>query len=116
MVLLIGAHSPVGLFLGVFLIGVFCSVLGPAIQVRLMDVAHGSTTIAAASTHSALNIGNSLGAALGAVVIAAGLGYLAPITVGIGVTLLGLVIAAVAFGLEHRSARRTAPAPVAAEA
>ena len=116
VVLLLWARSPIGLFLGVFLIGVFCSVLGPAIQVRLMDVAHGSTTIAAASTHSALNIGNSLGAALGAVVIAAGLGFLAPITVGIGLTLLGLVIAAAAFGLERRSARRTEFAALAGSA
>ena len=104
IVLLVGAHTVVGLFAGVFLIGVFASVLGPAIQVRLMDVAAGSTTIAAASTHSALNIGNSLGAALGAVAIAAGLGYLSPIAVGVGVTALGLGIAGVAFGLEHRSA------------
>ena len=48
VVLLVGAHTVVGLFAGVFLIGVFASVLGPAIQVRLMDVAAGSTTIAAA--------------------------------------------------------------------
>jgi DHA1 family inner membrane transport protein len=106
--MLLFAHTPVGLFIGVFLIGVFSSVLGPAIQVRLMDVAEGSTTIAAASTHSALNIGNSLGAALGAVVIAAGLGYLSPIAVGIGVTVLGLGIAAVAFGIEGRGMRRDA--------
>lgn len=108
--LLLFAHTPVGLFVGVFLIGAFSSVLGPAIQVRLMDVAEGSTTIAAASTHSALNIGNSLGAALGAVVIAAGLGYLSPIAVGICITVLGLGIAAVAFGIENRGGRRTAAA------
>ncbi|MBW4041605.1 MAG: MFS transporter [Acidobacteria bacterium] len=117
IVLLVGAHTVVGLFAGVFLIGVFASVLGPAIQVRLMDVAAGSTTIAAASTHSALNIGNSLGAALGAVAIAGGLGYLSPIAVGIGVTSLGLGIAVVAFGIEHRGQRPAAlpgrPAPEA---
>ena len=105
VVLLVGAASPVGLFVGVLLIGVFSAALSPAIQVRLMDVAHGSTTIAAASTHSALNIGNSLGAALGAVVIAAGLGFLSPIAVGIGMTALGLVIAAIAFALETRTSR-----------
>jgi DHA1 family inner membrane transport protein len=105
VVLLIWAASPVGLFTGVLLIGVFSAALSPAIQVRLMDVAKGSTTIAAASTHSALNIGNSLGAALGAVVIAAGLGYLAPIAVGVGMTALGLVIAAIAFTVEVRGSR-----------
>lgn len=114
VVLLLGAAVPTGLFIGVLLIGVFSSALSPAIQVRLMDVAKGSTTIAAASTHSALNIGNSLGAALGAVVIAAGLGYLAPIDVGIGMTALGLVIACIAFGAEVRASavvrRRPDPA------
>jgi MFS transporter, DHA1 family, inner membrane transport protein len=103
-VLLIGASTPIGLFGGVLLIGVFASALSPAIQIRLMDVAHGSTTIAAASTHSALNIGNSLGAALGALVLAAGLGYLSPIVVGIGMTVVGLVLAVIAFGLERRPA------------
>jgi DHA1 family inner membrane transport protein len=111
IVLLIGAASAVGLLVGVLLIGVFSSALSPAIQVRLMDVAKGSTTIAAASTHSALNIGNSLGAALGAVAIAGGLGYLAPIVVGIGMTALGLVIAAVAFALEVRPSGSPARRP-----
>ncbi|MGT2424858.1 MFS transporter [Amnibacterium kyonggiense] len=113
VVLLVGASTPVGLFAGVLLIGVFASVLGPAIQVRLMDVAAGSTTIAAASTHSALNIGNSLGAALGAVVIAAGLGYLSPIAVGVAITVLGLGIALVAFGTEERGLRRSSAAAAA---
>lgn len=108
LVLLLWAHTAVGLFAGVLLIGGFASVLGPAIQVRLMDVAAGSTTIAAASTHSALNIGNSLGAALGALVIAAGLGYLSPIAVGVGVTAIGLAIAAAAFTAEARGARASA--------
>lgn len=111
VVLLFGASVPVGLFVGVLLIGVFSAALSPAIQVRLMDVAKGSTTIAAASTHSALNIGNALGAALGAVVIAAGLGYLAPIAVGIGMTALGLVIAGIAFGVEVRAGRAALARP-----
>lgn len=111
LVLLLGASSPLGLFAGMFLLGFFVSVLGPSIQVRLMDVAHGSTTIAAASTHSALNIGNSLGAALGAVVIAAGFGYLSPIAVGVGLTLVGLGLAGVAFGLEARSTAASTSGP-----
>ncbi|WP_375387757.1 MFS transporter [uncultured Amnibacterium sp.] len=111
VVLLIWARSPAGLFTGVLLIGFFSAALSPAIQVRLMDVAKGSTTIAAASTHSALNIGNSLGAALGAVAIAAGLGYLSPIAVGVGLTALGLVLAGVAFAVETRASRGTLSRP-----
>jgi MFS transporter, DHA1 family, inner membrane transport protein len=105
-VLGLGSATPVGLFLGVLLVGVASSALSPAIQVRLIDVAHdGSATIAAATTHSALNIGNSLGAALGGAVIAAGLGYVAPIQVGLVLTGAGLVIAAISFGLERRGER-----------
>ena len=117
-VLLVGAGSPVGLFLGVLLVGATAAALSPAIQLRLMDVAHGSTTIAAASTHSALNLGNALGAAVGAVVIAAGWGLLAPIEVGIAMTLGGVVIAATAFLLERRGDVRAGrlPDPAGAEA
>ena len=42
-----------------------CSALSPAIQTRLMDVAHESQSIAAALNHSALNIANAAGAFLG---------------------------------------------------
>lgn len=107
------------LFLFVFLIGVSSSALSPAIQVRLMDVARGSQTIAAAVNHSSLNIGNGLGAYLGGVTIAAGLGYLSPIVVGIALTIAGLILAFVAFsvdrGRSNTSAPHTTPVPVSAE-
>ena len=66
------AANPVGLFVGVFLVGGASAALSPTIQARLMDVARDSQSIAAALNHSALNIGNSLGALLGGVAIAAG--------------------------------------------
>ena len=115
-VLLVASPSTPGLFAGVLLVGISSAALGPSIQLRLMDVAHGSTTIAAASTHSALNIGNALGAAVGGAVIAAGAGLLAPIQVGIAMTLAGLVIALVAFALERRGDTRRAALPDAAGA
>ncbi|MFD1721718.1 MFS transporter [Amnibacterium endophyticum] len=110
-VLLAAGATPAGLFIGVLMVGVSAAALGPAIQLRLMDVARGSTTIAAASTHSALNIGNSLGAAVGGAAIAAGWGLLAPIEVGIAMTLAGLVIAVVAFTAERRGDLRAAALP-----
>ena len=51
----------------VFATGFVSSVLSPTIQTRLMDVAQDNQSIAAALNHSALNIGNSLGAFLGGV-------------------------------------------------
>lgn len=76
-----------GLLVGLFAVGLAASAISPAIQTRLMDVAGDSQTMAAAVNHSALNIGNSLGAFLGGAVIAAGWGYVAP-------TWLGLVLCA----------------------
>ena len=52
-----------------------------------------SQTLAAAVNHSALNLGNSLGAFLGGVVIAAGLGYLAPTWVGLLLCVPGVALA-----------------------
>ncbi|TPX02431.1 MFS transporter, partial [Schumannella luteola] len=72
------APWPVGLFVFLFGVGAAASALSPTIQTRLMDVAGDSQTLAAAVNHSALNIGNALGAFLGGAVIAAGWGYLAP--------------------------------------
>lgn len=53
-------------------------------------------------------MGNALGAALGGAVIAAGLGYVAPVWVGVVLALGGLVVAAASFVAEER-ARRQAP-------
>jgi len=108
---LLGA-LPVALLLGVLLVGMLGGIAVPAIQTRLMDVAHESQTLAAAANHSALNIGNSLGAALGAAVIAAGLGYRAPSLVGAGLAVVGFLIALAAW-LVERARGRTSPSPAA---
>jgi len=79
-----------------FAVGLVSSVLSPAIQTRLMDVAGDNQSIAAAMNHSALNIGNSLGAFLGGVVIAVGWGFTAPAWIGAALAVVGLAITAVA--------------------
>ncbi|WP_307325841.1 MFS transporter [Microbacterium sp. SORGH_AS_0862] len=86
----------------VFVVGAVSSALSPAIQTRLMDVAGDNQSIAAALNHSALNIGNSLGAALGGAVIAAGWGFVAPPWVGAALAAAGLAIAFTAYGVERR--------------
>jgi len=87
------AGSVVGLLVFAFLVALGASALSPAIQTRLMDVAGDSQTMAAAVNHSSLNLGNSLGAYLGGVTIAAGLGYLSAAWVGLGLGVLGVLIA-----------------------
>ncbi|GAA5211418.1 MFS transporter [Microbacterium kyungheense] len=90
------------LALFVFATGFVSSVLSPTIQTRLMDVAQDNQSIAAALNHSALNIGNSLGAFLGGLVIAAGWGFVAPAWVGVVLALAGLAIAAASLVTERR--------------
>ncbi|MDR5699811.1 MFS transporter [Agromyces aerolatus] len=100
------AAHPVGLFAGLFLIGGASSALSPTIQARLMDVARDSQSLAAALNHSALNIGNSLGALLGGLAIAGGLGYVAPVWIGLVLTIVGLGLAVASFGLDRARRRR----------
>jgi DHA1 family inner membrane transport protein len=113
MVALVGigmlAQNWVVLAAGVFLVGGSSSAISPAIQTRLMDVARDSQSIAAALNHSALNIGNSLGAYLGGVAIAAGLGYRAPVWVGLVLSMLGLLLAMGSFTLDRVRAARGLP-------
>lgn len=95
------AHWIGALAFFVFATGFVSAVLSPTIQTRLMDVAQDNQSIAAALNHSALNVGNSLGAALGGIVIAIGWGFLAPAWVGVVLALAGLGIAIVSLRLER---------------
>jgi DHA1 family inner membrane transport protein len=97
--------NPYLLCLSVFLVG--CTfAAGPAVQTRLMDVAAGAQTLAAASMHSAFNIANAIGAWLGGLVISGGFGYAATGYVGAVLSLLGLLVFSVSLWLERE--KRTA--------
>ncbi|MEN0103397.1 MAG: MFS transporter [Curtobacterium sp.] len=108
LVTVLTAQWAVGVFAGAFLLGATSSAIPPAVQSRLMDVAGDAKTIAAALNHSAFNIGNSLGAALGGAVIAAGFGFVAPGWLGIVLALLGVVMTSISYAVERRSNRRAA--------
>lgn len=102
----LSAHSIVGLALFGALVGLAASIIAPAVQARLMDVAGDSQTLAAALNHSALNAGNSLGAFVGGAAIAAGFGYLAPGWAGLVMAVLGLGIMAISFGVQRSGESR----------
>ncbi|SFR97022.1 MFS transporter, DHA1 family, arabinose polymer transporter [Agrococcus baldri] len=85
--------QPVALFALAFLIGGAGSVLNPTIQARIMRIAGDAALLGAATNHAAFNVGNALGAALGGAVIAAGLGYLAPAWLGVGLASAGFLLA-----------------------
>lgn len=87
------ATSPVAAVGLVFVVGITTQTVAGAITVHLMDVSPDAPSLAAASTHSALNIANASGAWLGGMVIAAGHGYLATAWLGAGLCAAGLAVA-----------------------
>lgn len=105
------AQWTIGLLVSVFVVGAAVSALSPAIQTRLMDVAGESQTLAAAANHAALNVGNSLGAFLGGITIAAGFGYVSPTWVGLALCVPAVLIAVASFSLERRSEGLRAATP-----
>ncbi|MGC4174220.1 MFS transporter [Demequina sp.] len=96
------AHSFWGMLIGVILVGTAAAALSPAIQTRLMDVAGDAQTMAAAVNHSALNLGNSLGAFVGGAAIAAGWGYLAPTWLGLALCVPGVLFALAGWAVTRR--------------
>ncbi len=100
-VFVLAAHNPWTALVVLFGIGAAGSAVAPALQTRLMDVAHGAQTLAAALNHSALNIGNATGAWVGGVVIAAGYGYTAPAAAGALLAAAGLVVLTVSVLLQR---------------
>jgi DHA1 family inner membrane transport protein len=98
----LAAHNPWTALPGLFLIGAAGAAIGPALQTRLMDVAHDAQTLAAALNHSALNIANAAGAWIGGVVIAAGYGYTAPAAAGALLAVEGLVVLTLSVLLQRR--------------
>lgn len=89
---------------GVFLLGTVGSIIVPALQARLMDVAEEGQSLAGALNQSTLNLANAAGAWLGGIVLAAGYGYEWPARVGVVLAAAGLVVCAISFGLERRAA------------
>jgi DHA1 family inner membrane transport protein len=95
--------SPVAAPITVFFLGM-ALMLPTGLQMRLMEVAGDAQTLGAALNHSAFNIANALGAWLGGIVLAAGLGLTAPMVVAVGLALAGLAIFIVSLAVERRGA------------
>ncbi|MBP2436293.1 MFS transporter [Microbacterium amylolyticum] len=102
--LLVAVASPwtPALIAALFIFGVAGQVVAPTVQLRLLDVAGEYQAIGAALNHSALNIGNGIGAAVGGAAIAAHWGYVSPAWLGAGLALVGIVIAIAALAAERR--------------
>ena len=102
-VFVLASHNSWTALLVLFGIGAAGSAVAPALQTRLMDVAHDAQTLAAALNHSALNIGNATGAWVGGLVIAAGFGYTAPAAAGALLAVAGLLMLTVSVMVQRRT-------------
>ncbi len=102
------ATSPVLTVIALVLMGAFGFATVPALQTRVMQYADHAPTLASGANIAAFNLGNALGAWIGGLTIAAGLGYTSPIWAGAGITLAAVVLTAVAAGAARRGRSRGA--------
>ncbi|MER6988348.1 MFS transporter [Saccharopolyspora hirsuta] len=119
---LVGVAAVLGLFtvtsgnkvtaaVTVFAIGAVGFMVAPIMQALVMDKAGGAPSLVSAALQSAFNIANSIGAYAGGLVIAGGLGLLAPNLVGVGLAAIGIALAAALAGVDRK--RQAVPEPVA---
>jgi DHA1 family inner membrane transport protein len=106
----LAAQTAVTVIAGALLLSMSASVLVVCLQLRLMEVAGDAQMLGAAMNHSALNAANALGAWLGGLVIAGGLGYTAPAFVGAALSAAAMVALAASAVLRRREQRSAAAA------
>lgn len=102
------ATSPVLTVIALVLMGAFGFATVPALQTRVMQYADHAPTLASGANIAAFNLGNALGAWIGGLTIAAGLGYTSPIWAGAGITLAAVALTLVAMGAVRRGRSRVA--------
>ena len=99
------APYTVAICINVFLLGTIVAI-APALQIRLMDTAGHAQTLAAALNHSAFNTANALGAWLGGVAIAGGLGWTSTGWVGVLLAFGGMGVFGASLALRRRMQAR----------
>lgn len=85
-----------------FITGLISFSIGPSLQMMLINSAKGSETFAASAGQAAFNVGNTLGAYLGAIPISLGFAFNTPILVGVGMAGIGSCLAVIyLFSYKH---------------
>ena len=100
------AHSAPGAVLTLLALAFATTATSPALATRLMDAAPDGPTLGAACHHSAFNVANAFGAAMGGLILAAGLGYGAAAAAAALMPLAGLLALAGSVAIERRAGRR----------
>jgi len=91
--LILTVHNKVACAATLFVFAATTFALAPALQSRIISEAGDAPNLASGAIQAAFNVANALGAWLGGLVIAAGLGYTAPAAVASALALLGLAVA-----------------------
>lgn len=114
MVFALTATNPIATVVLLLLLGTVGLSTAPGLQVRTMAHAGDAPTVASGANIAAFNVGNAIGAWLGGVTIAAGLGFTSPLWAGAALAGVGALVL-VGGSLRRRSAvpATTAPVPVA---
>lgn len=108
------AGNPVMAMVSLVLMGGFGFATVPGLQMRVMAHAEAAPTLASGANIAAFNVGNALGAWIGGLTLAAGLGYTSPLWAGAAVTAGGLLVLLVAvFAPGGEFARRDRPTTAA---
>lgn len=101
------AESKVMTVLSLILMGAFGFATVPGLQMRIMNHAKDAPTMASGANIAAFNLGNALGAWIGGIAIAAGLGYTSPIWAGAGITVASLLVLLLATSSAQTTANPT---------
>ena len=92
LIYLFSWHQAISVLL-TFIAGSCSLAIASPIQILMIHSSKGAEMLGASITQAAFNIGNALGAFLGGIPIAAGLGYTSPELVGVGMSLTGAAFA-----------------------
>jgi MFS transporter, DHA1 family, inner membrane transport protein len=110
-----GAHDKPASAVLILLFPAFSVGLVPGLQSQIVSLAGGAPNLAAASIQAAFNVANSVGALLGGIVIAAGLGYSSPNLVAAALAVAGLGVALWTAKLAARARATKVPDAVVAK-
>ncbi|MTD52802.1 MFS transporter [Amycolatopsis pithecellobii] len=106
------AHNQIATIIALLLMGTVGLSGAPGLQVRGMKYAQDAPSMASAATIAAFNVGNAIGAWIGGLTLAAGLGFVSPLWVGAALALAGLVVA---IGAAATARRQGPPVPATPE-
>lgn len=105
------AGSQIAAIIALIVMGGFGFATVPAMQMRIMRHSKDAQTLGSGANIAAFNVGNALGAWIGGITIAAGLGYASPLWAGSLVTAAGLVVLVIAGFSRGGELRRSSTAP-----